>query len=380
MGMDYSIYTEFIEPGLKSDKQKERFYINFVLDGKRKREQLDYSNDNLGKKQRVIKAKKFLLDLKEKIANSSSNINTNSTLNQIAEMYFNSRDKTKWTNTLKNVYRIHIQKPLGNKKVTTIKKVHIDQLKASLELKGASKQTANGCSPRTIQKVLVQTLKPILQYAVDNDLIYKIPSITLSKAVRTKKYVDKPQEALHKLYEAINETQKDSPFYYSLFMFAFYGRRQNEIFTLEWKDIDLQQALYKIRKENNKVNRDQVFSLPEELQKSLPLIEGKHEGLVFKSYVTGKQLTAVRAPLKKIKEHSEIKELSMHYFRHCLSSYAATLGGVSALEVSAMLGNTSTQTTQQYYITQDNLIASTRMNELIGSKLITLEAKDKIDN
>lgn len=50
-----------------------------------------------------------------------------------------------------------------------------------METKGYTKQTQNGCSPRTIKKVLIQTLKPIMQYAYDNKVITDIPKIELSR-------------------------------------------------------------------------------------------------------------------------------------------------------------------------------------------------------
>ena len=62
---------------------------------------------------------------------------------------------------------------------------------------------------------------------------------------------------------------KDDGFYRGLFLFALYGRRWNEIRTLQWSDINFKQNTYTIRAENNKINENQTYELPEPITQAI---------------------------------------------------------------------------------------------------------------
>ena len=89
-------------------------------------------------------------------------------------------------------------------------------------------------------------------------------------------------------------------------MFALYGRRWNEIRTLDWSDIDKLNNIYKIRAEKNKIGRDQICELPEPIAIALSEIKDNNKGLVFKSPVTGKELYPPKKQLAKIRELSGV--------------------------------------------------------------------------
>lgn len=368
MAINKQEFTIQVDTNLKSTKDSNKFYINFKVNGKRTEKVLDYSDKDWDKRTRLSKAKQVLIELKEKVTNSGTNISTNSTLNQIAEMYFNQRENTKWTNYMKQDYDVHIKDKLGKKKVTAIKRVDIDQLKTSMSTKGKTKQTENGCSPRTIQKVLKNILKPILEYAYKNDIIDKVPSIEVPSVNNKPKPVPNPQETFTNLYAAITSIYDKDPFFRAIFLLALFGRRQNEIFSLEWNSIDFSNGTYTIKGENNKVKQDQTYMLPEIISKAL-LELGISNGIVFKSPVSGDKLKDIRAQVNKIAKASGVEQLTMHYFRNVLVSMLATRPDVSPNMLAASLGHLDLQTSQKHYITKDHLGASKAITNIINTQI-----------
>lgn len=375
MAIDKKQFIEKIETNLQADKKFEKFFINFTQDGKRINRVLNFTTNNWDKRTRIAKAKLELLRLKNKEYNRGINFNENSTLNQIKEIYFEkSRKSTDWTKELKNMYRLYLESSIGKKKIKDIRTVHIDTIRTSMEQKGHSKQTENGCSVRTVKKVLIQTLKPILQYAVDNKVIDSIPIINISKERQSKKKsVKNASEKLAILYKTIFDQYANHPLYRGLFLFALYGRRWNEIKTLKWHDINFKNHTYTIRAENNKINEDQTYDLPIPIKDTLKEIIDDHQGLVFKSPRTSKELSTPKVQLKILKIKANIPELTMHYFRHILVSAMGEMGTANTV-LSASLGHVNLQTVNDYYLSANHTKGSQEANITIN-KLISENEK-----
>jgi len=321
MAINTKEFINDVDVGLKANKTFTRFYYRYKVDNKSKRGIFDYAAKEWDKRTRVAKAKAELLNLKNKTVNSGLNFNENSTLNQVSEIYFTiARDQTDWTKELQSVYKTHCKDTIGKKRIKDIRKVHIDNLKKQMETKGFTKQTENGCAPRTIRKVLVQSLRPILEYTVENKVLEDIPTITVKLPKNKKKTVTSASQKLAALYKAIMEVYDNEAFYRGLFLFALYGRRWNEIATLEWRDIDLLNNTYTVKAENNKIGEEQTYDLPPVILEAINQITDEKVGLVFKSPVTGKKLYSPKKQLAKLRDFVDIPELTMHYFRHILVS------------------------------------------------------------
>lgn len=247
-----------------------------------------------------------------------------------------------------------------------IRQVDIDKLRKSMETKGYSKQNENGCSPRTIKKILIQILKPILMYALENKVINDIPNIKVPKQNRQKKSVKKAGNKLATLYKTIISLYADNPFYRALFLFALYGRRWNEIRTIEWSDIDFLEGRYTIRSENNKIGQNQTYEPSTPIADALQQIKDNNIGLIFKSPVTGKELYPPNKQLAKVKEISGISELTMHYFRHILVSAMGELGTASTV-LSASLGHPNLDTANNFYLSANHIKASSEANKMIST-------------
>lgn len=375
MAIDRELYTQKLDTGLKADKDFIYFHYRFKVGLKQVVKTFDFEHKAWDKKERKKQAKKLALNFKDEklknIENITDGFKEDSTLNQVANFYFAKKCDTtsEWTAHRKRVYELYIKNPLGRKKVIDIKSHHIDELQFSMKEKGHSKQTQDGCSLRTIKKVLLQTLKPILEYAKDNKIISDIPKIEIIKNSKqkntNKKTVTNAGIKLATLYATINELYKHNPFYRALFLFALYGRRWNEIRTIQWHDINLLDNIYTIRAENNKIGEDQAYDLPLPIREALMQIEDDRINLVFKSPITNKELYPPKKQLAHIKEMANIPELTMHYFRHILVSAMGEMGTANSI-LSASLGHTNLQTVNDYYLTVNHTKATKETNILIN--------------
>ena len=362
MAVDRKQFTQKIEIGLKSNDDYTKFYLNFKLNGKSKQKVLDYTQKQWDKRTRISNAKAQLIQEKNKEINEGINFNENSTLNSVAEIYFDlACEKSNWTKNRQDTYNLYCKNGIGKKKIKLVRQVDIDSLRKSMEKQGHSKQTVNGCSPRTIKKVLVQILKPILTYAYENKVISEIPIIKAPKQHRNKKIVQSATEKFTVLYKEISKLYQKDPFYRALFLFALYGRRWNEIRTLHWQEVDFSQNTYTILAKYNKLGIDQHYDLPSLIKAALIDIQDNHEGLIFKSPITQKELYSPKRQLERIRKATGIEKLTMHYFRHILVS-AMGEHGIATTILSASLGHTNLDTVNNFYLTVNHKAASKTAN------------------
>ncbi len=374
MAIDKNEFIHKVDTGLKANKAYTKFYFRCRVDGKDHVKIFDYSDKSWDKRTRVSKAKEDAINEKKNFAKKLSEIslefNDESTLNKIATLYFDTAcDKSQWTQERKDAYRLYIKDSIGKKQIKDIRLHDINLIRSSMEKSGYTKQTKNGCSPRTIKKVLIQTLKPILEYAKNNKIISDVPKIELSKKYKKlhktrKKRVTNAKEKLILLFDTIMSFYKDDPFYRALFLFAFYGRRWGEIKTLEWQDINFDDNFYRIRAENNKIGEEQYYELPLPIKEALLMIQETKNDLIFKSPKTGKYLSTPKRQLAKIKTIANIPELTMHYFRHILVSAMGEVGVASSI-LSASLGHTDLDTVNKFYLSENHKNASKIANKTI---------------
>lgn len=365
MAVNRKQFTQIVDKGIKATKDYNKFYLNFKANGKVVQRTIDYTTKDWGKRTRITAIKKELQILKDKSIDQSTNFRDTSTLNAIAEFYFaNACDtKLKWQQDRVRLYKAHFSNTLGKKRIKDIRTSHIDVIRKKLETKGLTKQTENGCNPRTIKLLLVSILKPILQYAVDNKVIDSLPIIIVPKQSRKKKIVKDAKNKLTLLYKTIMTIYADNGFYRALFLFSLFGRRFNEIATLQWNDIDILNNTYTIRAINCKIGEEQIYELPAPIAEALSDI--KTDGnLVFESPVTKRKISTPKRQLDKLKKATGIEELTMHYFRHILVSAMGEIG-VAGTILSASLGHTNLSTVNDFYLSANHRKSSQTANKAI---------------
>jgi len=373
MAIDYSEFVfsnsdkeaKGLATGIRANKEFTKFLLRFKINGKSIRKIFNYSKQNWNKKDTIkkinIEAEKYKEDKLTEIENP---FNPTSNLNFIAKEYFDKKCTTsQWTTARKRLYELYIEPFVGKKQASKIIENDIDKIRKFMQDNGYSKQNEQGCSTRSIEKVLLQTLKPILEYAESNGaLTKKIPPINIpNRKKHKKKSVTNASEKISLLYTAIQNRYKNDPFYRALFLFALFGRRWNEIATLTWNDVDMNNNRYTIQAEHNKVGINQTYDLPLIIKEPLLQLQD-NQGLVFKSPVTSGKLHSPRKQLNKIKEDTGIDELTMHYFRHILVTALGEMG-TAATVLSASLGHTKVETVDEYYRTINHLKGSQDANK-----------------
>lgn len=349
--------------GLKANKDFTRFRYRFKIDGKEHTTTIDYSSkkawtpkvrkDNARKEAELFKEQKKVETIQP--------FNPSTKVNFIAQEYFHKKcADTQWNQDRKRLYELYIEPFIGTKHISKVSEYNIDSIRKNMETTNYHQYKEGGNSIRSIEKVLFQVLKPILEYAKSNEAIQKIPHITIPnrpKRNQRKRKVKSASEKLILLYNAITSRYQDDPFYRALFLFAFHGRRWGEIKTLHWESIDLKNGKYTIEAEHNKIGEDQEYFLPSDIHTALKEIQLDKNGLVFKSPKTGKMLDSPRRQLAKLKEDTGIEELTMHYFRHLLAT-ALSEYGAAAPVMSAALGHTRSDTVDLYYRSANHLQGS----------------------
>lgn len=349
--------------GLKANKDFTRFRYRFKIEGKEYAKTIDYSlkkswtpklrKDNARKEAELFKEQKKTEYLQP--------FNPNTKVNFIAKEYFHKKcADTEWTTQRVRLYELYIEPFIGKKNISRVSEYHIDTIRKHMETTNYHQHKKGGNSIRSIEKVLFQVLKPILEYAKSNGAIQNIPNITIPnrpKKSQRKKKVKSASEKLVLLHNAITNRYKDDPFYRALFLFAFHGRRWGEIKTLHWESVDFENNKYTIEAQYNKIGEDQEYFLPAEIKEALLEMNLDNLGLVFKSPITGKMLDSPRRQLAKLKLDTCIEELTMHYFRHILVTALGEYGAAAPI-MSAALGHTRADTVDLYYRSPNHLKGS----------------------
>ena len=357
--------------GLTANKDYTRFHYRCKVFGKTYTKTIDYTSQKawtpaVRKKEAVKEANSF----KEEKQTGVSNVFTPSTkVDLIADEYFDKKCRdTEWTKARRILYENYIQPFIGKRPIKSVTENAIDTIRKNMETTNFHQYKKGGNSIRSQEKVLFQTLKPILEYAKSNGAIDRLPNITIPGRTtknQRKKKVKAASEKFVTLYNAILTRYKDDAFYRALFLFALNGRRWGEIKSLHWESIDFEDNTYTVEAEYNKIGEDQVYSLPLDIRTALEEMLSDKKGLVFKSPRTGKMLDSPRKQLAKIKADTGIEALTMHYFRHIL---VTTLGehGMAATSLSAALGHTRSETVDAHYRTINHLKGSQDAVEHLG--------------
>ncbi len=353
--------------GLKANEDFTKFLYVARIEGKQIRKVINLTKLQLNKKASIKRAnddaEKFFRKKEEEIMTASS-FTLDTKFRQLAEEYVKNKCKTgtQWTSEKEKMLEHYIYPHFEKTKASAIKEMNIDKIRVSMETSGVWRQNKNGCSPRTIRKVLLQVLKPILEYGYRNGALKRIPEIDVPKKPK-KKIVKNGEEKIITLYGAIHSLYEYEPFYRGLFLFALFGRRWNEIRTLQWSDIDFIEGKYTVRAENSKIDEDKTFTLPKDVIEALIHFQ-EEKGLVFRSPKTGRELSTPKKQMEKLREASGIEGLTLHYFRHIMATALGELGLENTV-LSASLGHNNSATVDDYYRTPNHLRGSEEATQAI---------------
>ena len=297
----------------------------------------------------------------------SSNLN-NLTFKEVASLWFESYQTTVKATTAKNL----------KIKLDTIIKHHIHDLKID-------KMTVVFCQKLTIDLsklyILYQNylsiINRVLKYAVSMDILKTNP---LDKVIRPKSKQPRKKDN-HYTKKELSEFLKfakgySDAFYVFYHTIAFTGLRRGEALALKWKEIDLDNKTIIVNHTAVLLDGKQVLQSPKtkaskriiqiddntiKILKSWRLQQKKDYLKVGKVYLHDEnfvftnhaqewtRLKTINNALKYFyNHHPELKEITVHGFRHTHASLLFE-AGVEAKAISDRLGHTNIQTTLNLY-------------------------------
>ena len=381
MAINAKDYKTTKEQNIKVHKKDNKLFLfDFRINGKRYRKQYKVKATNHTPSQMLKTARTQLDIMKDEIINDRYG-NDLIKLDNLFIDYIKTQPLTAWTHKKTHIYDLYI----GNSELSNISK---EPTKAIIKKRESFNITKIGykavgdikekdilsiiskmekehhLSPRT-QKIILEVLNPLFDYAVRNKYLTESPSkyITI-KIPSQKKIVTDATELFKRVYVGIIEYYHDEPFYKALFLFAFTGRRKSEILNLKWENIDFKKDYYWI--EDTKNGDKQRYKLSPMLKVTLLELLDDRIGLVFKSPVTGKKIINLDRQIKQLRKHTKIENLTLHYMRNILVSALAEQQ-TEAITLSGILGHKDINTINKYL-----------SNSTMKSSIKGLETIDKI--
>lgn len=219
-----------------------------------------------------------------------------------------------------------------------------------------------GKAPRTALTI-VQILRPIFNYAIDIGICEKNPAIKVNipKFDNTRDF-NLTEQKRKKLYE---EMLKYEPLQYrGIMLFLYFGRRQNEVLTLKWQNINFEQKTYVIEDIYSKIRRRQEYPLLKPLEDYLNEFGIQKVGYIFKGETTP-HITkdTFRSHWRKLLVNADIEEMRIHDTRHLLGNTMINKG-FTLEAVGKSLGHSSINVTKRYAKTSLNTV-----NDVLNSYL-----------
>lgn len=204
-----------------------------------------------------------------------------------------------------------------------------------------------GMSPRTA-KSLKETLRPLFKrYVLEGTLKLNPADLLQLPKFDNEVTVELSDEKIKELYELLYNYPLE-PFR-SMFIWLSHGRRLNEILSLEWSDINLDNNTYTIKFENNKVRKPMTYKLSSELLETLDAIGIEKNGYVFHALTNKNNKMnkgTIRNHWEKVLEQLG-EHLRMHDLRHLIGGTLVS-NGKTLEQVASVLGHTSTSVTKRY--------------------------------
>lgn len=201
-------------------------------------------------------------------------------------------------------------------------------------------------APKTVNDY-VNVLKQVYDYAQDLRLIDENPTAKIKRLQETSR-----KEPRFFTKEEVGKILLNSnPFYKDLFTFFLYtGMRRDEVRFLEWSDIDFENRIIRVRNKDNFTTKSKRGrNIPMYLRVKEILLKRKNEsGFIFESPEGGVFARGTwRRVLLQAAKRAEIKNATLHTFRHTFASWLV-MEGIDLTTVAQLLGHTDIKTTMIY--------------------------------
>ena len=131
----------------------------------------------------------------------------------------------------------------------------------------------------------------------------------------------------------------------ALWMLLYTGCRENEVLTLQWKDVHLEDGYIYLPDSKVGVRAIPLNNKAKQVLCSLQKQEGNP--YVFCGNILGQHLKETKTTWRKVRELAGISDVRLHDLRHSFASFALKKG-VDLYTVSKLLGHKNIKTTTRY--------------------------------
>ncbi|MCG8549331.1 MAG: site-specific integrase [Desulfobacterales bacterium] len=244
-----------------------------------------------------------------------------------------------------SLFRLWIKRPMGDKPLKNISAFDLERLKKAMLKKGRS--------PRSVEYALT-TLGQIFRHA--ERLGYFQGDIPTTKVKRLK-YDNKrvrflSQDEAHHLLEIL---QKKSQETYEIALLSLHcGLRAGEVFSLTWKDIDLDHCLITLL--DTKSSRTRTVSMTADVMSCLMAKEpGSKQDLIFPDRKNGGIRKQISKTFPRAVTDAGLNDgiedrrqrVTFHTLRHTFASWLV-MEGISLYDVKELLGHATLTMTERY--------------------------------
>ena len=208
---------------------------------------------------------------------------------------------------------------------------------------------------KTVKNIL-SILKVLFKFAIKLELIEKNPTLDIDlPRFDNMRYFNFSISVQQDFIKAIKSY--DEPVYKDIFFFLLHGRRRNEVLSLTWDMVDLEQRLYYIPAKINKAKRNMSYKMTDELYYRLLKIylhtcidqNTKYpKGYVFINVKTGNNFKDLRKAWNRLLKKYDLPYIRLHDIRHLIGSYSINYLDLPIEHISYALGHTSIEITQKY--------------------------------
>lgn len=272
--------------------------------------------------------------------------------------------------TKKGFAKNHILSLLGDKKIQDITYPMVQKLVNDLLL--------TELKPKTVKNIL-DLIKVVFKLATRLELIEKNPC----------DFVEIPKYDNKRFFDFSLSVQTDfihalltckEPIYKDIFLFLLHGRRRNEVLSITWKMVDLEQRLYYIPAQINKAKRNMSYKMTDILHDRLSFYylhacidqNTRHPvGYVFKNPDSDNKFATLSKAWQRFLKANDLPYIRLHDIRHLIGTYSVNVLELPIEKVSHALGHTNIETTQKYITIKpetskqviDKIIASVKLPE-----------------
>lgn len=200
-----------------------------------------------------------------------------------------------------------------------------------------------------MSNLFYKNLNAFFNWSVENDYLELSPML---KVKSPKIPIKNPEWLTERELVLVFENVKNKnliPIYKLLF---YTGLRANELLSLNWENIDIENRLFSIKNENGFQNKTQIDKILPINQKAyeifLSLNKRNNTGLIFKKNGIKLNVDYISKHFKKAVRETKLNQnLHLHSLRHSFASNLVAKGA-SLYHVSKLLSHSRISTTEKY--------------------------------